>query len=98
MITESLVAYITQVAPAVAIALIVLYYLWGSYQDLVKYQREQDKHNLETLQELSNVLGVFQNQTKLENADLRAAIHSNTKEVKGHIDLRITELKSHGKH
>ena len=91
-----LLNYAINVAPAVAISVVVLTYLWKAYQDQINYQRSQDKANVETLQELSRVLGVFQNQTKLENAELRTAIQSNTKEVKGHIDLRIVELK-HGR-
>jgi len=86
--------YFIKVAPAVALAIIGMYYLWKAYQDQIHYQRNQDKENIQILQELSNVLGVFQNQSKLENAELRTAIQGNTKEVKTHIDLRIMELKN----
>lgn len=90
---ETLANYFLNIAPAIAISLTALFYLWKEYRDLIKYQREQDKHNIETLQELSNVLGTFRNQNKLDNAELRTAIGNSTKEVKIHIDDRIKDIK-----
>ena len=90
---ETLANYFLNIAPAIAISLTALFYLWEEYKDLVKYRREQDKNNIETLQELSNVLGTFRNQSKLDNAELRTAISNNTKEVKVHIDERIKDIK-----
>lgn len=91
---ETIASYFLNIAPAIAISITALLYLWRAYQDLVKYQREQDKHNIETLTELSNVLGTFRNQNHLDNKELRTAISNNTNEVKSHIDNRVQELKN----
>jgi len=89
----SIITYMLQVAPALGISLIVMYYLWMQYMDVIKYQREQDKENLSTLKDLGTLLKTFENTSNKSNSDLKEEIKSQAKEVKEHIDLRIKDIK-----
>jgi hypothetical protein len=89
----SIITYMLQVAPALGISLVVMYYLWIQYMDVIKYQREQDKENLNTLKDLGVLLKTFENTSNKSNSDLKEEIKSQAKEVKEHIDLRIRDIK-----
>lgn len=97
MIETNLITYFLQIAPAVAICLAGLAVLWKAYLKQIEYQREQDKSNLHTLQELSIVLASFQLQSTNENKELKQTMNDKTKEIKSHVDERVRELKEHGR-
>lgn len=91
----SIVEYSLQVAPALGISVVVLYYLWRLYQDQLNYQREQEKSNLEVLTQVSSVLNAFVSSAKSDNVILRKEIVDQATNVKQHIDLKIETLKRH---
>jgi hypothetical protein len=85
--------YLLQVAPALGISVFALIYLWKQYNDLIKYQREQDRNNLALLKELGSVLHSFESASTKDNLEIKQEIKDQAREVKQHIDIRVDELR-----
>ena len=85
--------YLFNVAPALGISFIALYFLWRQYTNQIEYQRVQDKNNLELLTDLSGVLHSFQEASTNDNIQIKEKIKEEAKKVREHIDIRIKELK-----
>ena len=62
-------------------------------KELNEYIRENDKENLEVLSDIDHTLDVLIKSVEVGSEALREKIASETKDVKSHIDVKISELK-----
>lgn len=91
--TKSIIEYIIVVAPVTALAVISLKTLWSHYISVINEKQESDSKNLETLKDVSSVLGLLLNETKSSKESISKELRNSAESIKNHIDVRISDIK-----
>ncbi|MCH8476285.1 MAG: hypothetical protein LAT55_13775, partial [Opitutales bacterium] len=88
-----MITYLLEIAPIVLVMGLAIYFLWKDNRDLVKYTRERDKENLETLQDISNFLETYIHEQRESVENTTSTIKQEAIATRQHIDQRIEILK-----
>ena len=100
MIGPSEYAYLLQfakIAPVVLVMAIVIVFLWRDNRNLVEYVREMERDNLNTLNDLSDLLSNLMETSKRNTEKLNEKLYNEAEKTRSHIGHRIDLLGTRSK-
>lgn len=82
------------IAPVVLFMGIAIWYLVKRYERLEDHAKQNEKENLETLKDLTNLLSGFITKTDKDKEEIVYKVTDQAENVKNHIDKRIDVLEA----